>query len=51
MYVKIKYHDRVSKWYDIVMGNGYFTGDAELKLKISKMKHELKINCSRIELG
>ena len=34
MYVKIKYHDRVSKWYDIVMGNGYFTGDAELKLKI-----------------
>ena len=34
MYVKIKYHDRVSKWYDIVMGNEYFTGDAELKLRI-----------------
>jgi hypothetical protein len=33
-YVEMKYHRRVSKWYDIVMENGYFTGDAELKLRI-----------------
>jgi len=47
---RIRYHDRVSKWYHAVIGNKYFIVDAELKLKIINIifKHKNEQDCKII---